>query len=116
MPEPTGNQHIKGNKRGRPSKYKSEFAQIAEKLCAKCGLTDAQLADWFEVSLRTINDWKLRYPEFAQALRAGKADFLRFLDQMDEEQKLLKAEQARLIERQQIEPVQPSTDKSGPKS
>src|SRR5262249_7218443 len=134
----------------------------------KCAFTDAQLADWFEVSVRTINEWKLKHPEFAQALKIGKAEiddlveratvahivgyyilvdemdrhgniktvrkwvpgnahagmkwlqarrpqiyreqkdvhhtlnmddaFLRFLDQIDEEQKLLKAQRVRVIE------------------
>jgi hypothetical protein len=74
MPAPKGNKHAKGNKGGRRSKYKPGFAEIAEKLCARCGFTDEQLADWFEVSLRTINEWKLRHPEFSQSLRAGKAE------------------------------------------
>jgi len=168
MPAPKGNRYAKGNSGGRPSKYKPEFAEIAKKLCAKCAFTDAQLADWFEVSVRTINEWKLKHPEFAQALKIGKAEiddlveratvahivgyyilvdemdrhgniktvrkwvpgnahagmkwlqarrpqiyreqkdvhhtlnmddaFLRFLDQIDEEQKLLKAQRIRVIE------------------
>jgi hypothetical protein len=74
MPAPKGNQYARGNKGGRPTKYKPEFAEIAEKLCAKCAFTDAQLADWFEVSVRTINEWKLRHLEFAEALKTGKAE------------------------------------------
>jgi len=41
---------------------------------AKNGFTDMQLADWFEVSERTINEWKLEHDEFSQSLRAGKAE------------------------------------------
>jgi hypothetical protein len=74
MPAPKGNQHAKGNKGGRPTKYKPEFAEMAGKLCAKCAFTDVQLADWFEVSVRTINEWKLRHPEFVEALKVGKAE------------------------------------------
>jgi uncharacterized protein YjcR len=74
MPAPKGNRYAKGNKGGRPSKYKSEYAEIAKKLCAKCAFTDTQLADWFEVSVRTINEWKLKHPEFAEALKVGKAE------------------------------------------
>ena len=74
MPAPKGNRYAKGNKGGRPSKYKPEFAETAQKLCAMCAYTDAQLANWFEVSVRTINDWKLRHPEFAEALKVGKAE------------------------------------------
>ena len=74
MPAQRANQYAKGNKGGRPTKYKPEFPEIAKKLCAKCAFTDAQLADWFEVSVRTINEWKLKHPEFAKALKVGKAE------------------------------------------
>jgi len=74
MPAPKGNRYATGNKGGRPSKYKPEYAEIAGKLCAKAGFTDVQLADWFEVSERTIYEWKLEHDEFSQALRAGKAE------------------------------------------
>jgi hypothetical protein len=74
MTAPKGNQFAKGNKGGRPSKYKPEFAEIAKRLCAKCAFTDAQLADWFEVSVRTINEWKLKHAEFGEALKLGKAE------------------------------------------
>src|SRR5262249_16235513 len=74
MPAPKGNQYARGNKGGRPTKYKPEFAEIAEKLCAKCAFTDTQLADWFEVSVRTINEWKLKHQIFAEALKIGKAE------------------------------------------
>jgi hypothetical protein len=74
MAAPKGNQYAKGNKGGRPTKYKPEFPELARKLCATCGFTDQQLADWFEVSQRTINEWKLKHPEFSQSLRAGKAE------------------------------------------
>ena len=38
---------------GRPPKYKPEFAEQAEKLCA-LGATDADLADFFK-GVRTLN-------------------------------------------------------------
>lgn len=67
-----GNQNAKGNKGGgRPSSYKDEFAQWAEKL-AKLGATDADLADAFEVSEMTINRWKNEHPEFLLSLKKGK--------------------------------------------
>lgn len=56
---------------GRPSKFKAEFVQQAEKLCA-LGATDEDLADFFEVSIRTINNWKAEHPEFLQSLKGGK--------------------------------------------
>ena len=55
----------------RPSGYKAEFAEQAEKLC-KLGATDIDLADFFKVSDRTIYRWQTQFPEFCQALKAGK--------------------------------------------
>lgn len=55
----------------RPSKYKPEFAQQAAKLCA-LGATDQEIADFFEVTARTIYRWKADFDEFCQALKAGK--------------------------------------------
>lgn len=55
----------------RPTKYKAEYAEQARKLCL-LGATDAELAAFFEVSERTLNDWKKRHKEFLQSLKAGK--------------------------------------------
>jgi hypothetical protein len=74
MPAPKGNRYAKGNKGGRPSKYKSEYAETAQKLCAMGGFTDLQLAKWFEVNVDTIYQWKLRHPDFAEALKVGKSE------------------------------------------
>lgn len=57
---------------GRPSKYKPEFASQAAKLCA-LGATDQEIADFFEVEVRTIYRWKADNDKFCQALKAGKA-------------------------------------------
>lgn len=59
------------DKGGRPSSYKPEFAEQARKLC-ELGATDIEIADFFEVSDRTVYRWQLKYPEFCQALKAGK--------------------------------------------
>jgi hypothetical protein len=72
MPAPKCNQYAKGNK--SKNKYKPEYAETARKLCAQCGFIDIQLAEWFEVTEKTINNWKLAHPEFAEALRVGKAE------------------------------------------
>jgi hypothetical protein len=74
MPAPKGNQYAKGNRGGRPTKYKPEYAEIARKLCAQCGFIDLQLAQWFKVNVDTIYQWKLKHPEFADALKVGKAE------------------------------------------
>lgn len=56
---------------GRPSKYKPEFVKLAAKAC-EIGFTDEDLADLFEVSPRTIANWKLNHPEFLQSLKVSK--------------------------------------------
>lgn len=60
-------------KMGRPSKFKPEFVQQAEKLC-KLGATDLELADFFEVSRETIWRWSQAHDDFCNALKAGKAE------------------------------------------
>lgn len=59
---------------GRPSRYRSEFAEQAYTLCAK-GFLDSDLADFFKVSETTINNWKLAYPEFLESIKTGKDEF-----------------------------------------
>lgn len=56
---------------GRPTKYREEFAAQAEKLCA-LGATDQEIADFFEVSVRTVYRWKADHDEFCQSLKVGK--------------------------------------------
>ena len=56
----------------RPTKYQEAYAEQARKLCL-LGCTDAELADFFEVSEATINNWKLEYPEFLESIKKGKA-------------------------------------------
>lgn len=56
---------------GRPSTYRDEFAPQAKKLAA-LGATDIEVADFFGVDVRTVYRWKHDYPEFCQALNAGK--------------------------------------------
>ena len=56
---------------GRPTLYKKEYAAKSEKLCA-LGATDMEIADFFEVDVRTINRWKGAHEEFCHALKVGK--------------------------------------------
>ena len=55
----------------RPSKYDPAFAQQAKKL-ALLGATDQEVADFFEVDVRTIHRWKHDHDEFCHSLKAGK--------------------------------------------
>lgn len=56
---------------GRDSKYHPEFNEQARKLCL-LGATDAELADFFDVTETTINNWKSQFPAFFESIRAGK--------------------------------------------
>ena len=59
---------------GRPSKYNPDYhPEQAYKYCL-LGATDKELAAFFEVEEKTINNWKEAYPEFMQSLRAGKEE------------------------------------------
>lgn len=52
-------------------KYKPEYDTQAHKLCL-VGFTDEQLADFFEVTKKTIYRWKSKYPSFKEAIDSGK--------------------------------------------
>lgn len=57
---------------GRRSAYKEEFAQLAENY-SLLGATDKEMADFFGVTERTLNQWKKSHPEFLQSLKKGKS-------------------------------------------
>lgn len=56
---------------GRPSDYREAYSEGAKKL-ARLGATDQEIADFYEVDVRTIYRWKNAHPEFCQALKVGK--------------------------------------------
>jgi hypothetical protein len=56
---------------GRPTLYKEEFNEQVEKLC-KLGATDNEIADFFEVDVSSINNWKISHPEFFESIKKGK--------------------------------------------
>jgi hypothetical protein len=56
---------------GRPTKYKPEYVEQAKKLCA-LGATDIEIADFFEVDVRTLYRWKGEHDKFCQALKVAK--------------------------------------------
>jgi len=58
---------------GRPPKYKEEYAKQAYNY-SFLGATDAQLATFFDVREKTINNWKEKFPEFLQSLKRGKLE------------------------------------------
>ena len=58
---------------GRPSLYRPAYAKQAHKL-ALLGFTDAKIANFFEVTEQTVNNWKHDHPEFFESLKSGKED------------------------------------------
>lgn len=60
-----------GGKGGRPSAYKPEYNEQARKLCL-LGYIDKELADFFNVTETTINNWKNSKPGFFESLKKGK--------------------------------------------
>lgn len=56
---------------GRPTKYDPKFADQAIKLC-ELGATDVDLAEFFDVSPRTILRWQSEFKDFCRALKVGK--------------------------------------------
>lgn len=56
---------------GRPTKYQPEYSEQAYKLCL-LGATDAEIADFFEVCVATVQNWKLDFPDFLDAMKNGK--------------------------------------------
>ena len=60
------------NPGGRPTKYEPKYAEQARKLCM-LGATDEELADFFEVAVSTIYEWKLKFPKFSEAIKKGKS-------------------------------------------
>lgn len=53
------------------SKYDRKFCKIATAMC-KLGAIDTELAAAFDVSLSTINHWKVRHAEFKASVKVGK--------------------------------------------
>ena len=56
---------------GRPTEYRDDYADKAAKL-ARLGATDAEVADFFGVDVRTVYRWKNAHDDCCQALKAGK--------------------------------------------
>ena len=54
------------------SKYKSEYNDLAYNY-ALLGVTDKQLAEFFDVCEATLNNWKNDHPSFLESLKKGKS-------------------------------------------
>lgn len=58
---------------GRPSKYSPDILPQVRFL-AKKGCTDKDLAEFFEVNIDTIHEWKKKHPEFSDTLKEAKLE------------------------------------------
>ena len=51
--------------------YRGEYPEQVVKLC-RLGVTDQEIADFFDVSVATLNRWKHAHPEFMEPMKRGK--------------------------------------------
>lgn len=58
-------------KAGRPTDYDVRYVEEVFRL-ALLGATDAEMAAFWGVTETTVNNWKLKHPEFVESLKAGK--------------------------------------------
>lgn len=56
---------------GRPTKYDPGYAKQCEQLC-KLGATVRELAEFFEVDIRTVERWAAEHKDFCRALNKGR--------------------------------------------
>lgn len=56
---------------GRPTKYQDDYPKQARRLTL-LGLTDEEVATFFEVSVQTLYNWDEAHPEFLEARARGK--------------------------------------------
>lgn len=57
---------------GRPTLYQEGYPDQVYKL-ALLGLTDEEIASFFEVAVQTVYNWDAAHPEFLEARARGKA-------------------------------------------
>jgi len=57
---------------GRPTLYREAYAETAHNYCL-LGATNDELAGFFNVAPSTVDNWLAAYPEFATAVRNGRA-------------------------------------------
>ena len=59
-------------KRGAPSSFKPEYCDLAGTFC-RLGATNEDFGRMFDVTRRMIDYWMVDFPDFAAAIRAGRA-------------------------------------------
>lgn len=66
-------QQVVKKERKQQAYFKPEYNEQVERLC-KLGVTDHEVARFFNVSFRTVQNWKHDHPEFFEALHRGKLE------------------------------------------
>lgn len=56
---------------GRPSGYKPEMDELVYKF-SLLGAKDIELAQFLEICVDTLNEWKKSFPSFSASIKAGK--------------------------------------------
>jgi len=56
---------------GAPTLYRPQYDELARKM-ALLGATDDEMAQAFDITVETLNNWKRRRESFAASIRAGK--------------------------------------------
>jgi len=56
---------------GRPSRYREDYCAQVYTLCL-LGLVDKEIAEFFLVCEKTLNNWKKEHPEFLQSMQRGR--------------------------------------------
>ncbi|TBA11036.1 terminase (plasmid) [Rhizobium ruizarguesonis] len=67
-----GHRYPVSNSVGRPTSFQPEYVDQVERLC-RTGAIDTDIAEFFNVAVSTVYEWKTAYPEFSEAIKRGKA-------------------------------------------
>lgn len=71
MAAPKGNKHGVGY--GRPVKYEGEKTdRDVFEFASTYPVIDRQIAEFLEISLSTLSEWKNKYPSFSESLNSAK--------------------------------------------
>lgn len=63
---------VKKHPGGRPTKYNKDFHPKFVKALALNGMSDINISKEMDISEKTLNNWKILYPEFLQCISEGK--------------------------------------------
>jgi len=58
--------------KGRPTKYKADVHPVVGAWLSRHGYKDTEIAESFEISEKTLNEWKKKYPDFRKSLKKNK--------------------------------------------